>query len=66
MNNPAKKSVDKPNSLRSLMSWSRVYMLLEGASSIKMRAKTIITAKIGWRMVSIKVFLAIVSNLMNK
>ena len=44
MNKPARKSVESPNSRRSIMSSSRVYMLTAGAKSIKSREKMIMTA----------------------
>ena len=44
MNKPARKSVDSPNSRRSIISSSSVYMLTAGAKSIKSREKTIMTA----------------------
>lgn len=44
MNKPARKSVESPNSRRSIMSSSRVYMLTAGARSIRSREKMIMTA----------------------
>ena len=65
MNNPERKSVDNTISLRNLLSSLIEYIVRDGLISMSRRAARIIIAYTGCLIVSVRVFPAIVSNLLN-